>query len=85
MELKDTVELMLSEDLGDRLVAEYYQLCYRIERLEPYIDTLEQSYKKTLMRRQLQAMYDYRMALEARLQLEQMPHIHITNTSPYTL
>lgn len=72
MELKDTVELMLSEDWEERLVAEYHQLCYRIGHLEKHIDTLEPSYEKTLLRRQLQAMYEYRMVLEARLQFEQI-------------
>ena len=34
MELKDTVDLMLSEDYKDRVKAEYYQLKIRIEKLE---------------------------------------------------
>ena len=33
-ELKDTVDLMLSEDFKDRLVAEWLQLTIRIEKLD---------------------------------------------------
>ena len=37
MELKDTVNLMLSEDFKDRLKAEYFQLENRYKKLNEYI------------------------------------------------
>lgn len=37
MELKDTVESMLSDDYKERLVAEYQQLSIRIEKLREAI------------------------------------------------
>ena len=37
MELKDTVDLMLSEDYRDRFKAEYQQVKIRKEKLEAYI------------------------------------------------
>lgn len=37
MELKDTVERMLSEDYKERLIAEYQQLEIRIEKLKEAI------------------------------------------------
>ncbi len=36
MELKDTVDLMLSDDYKERFVAEYWQLKIRYERLKKF-------------------------------------------------
>lgn len=38
MELKDTVDLMLSDDFRDRLVAEYHQADIRLKRLIKCLD-----------------------------------------------
>ncbi|MDY2736356.1 crAss001_48 related protein [Intestinibacter sp.] len=46
MELKDTVDLMLSESYKDRFKAEYYQLRIRHDRLQ---DMLECYKDKTLI------------------------------------
>lgn len=73
MELKDTVDLMLSDDFKDRLKAEYYQLTYRIEKLEEYIDEKIKNEKLTgdetlemAETGQLFSMETYRNCLENR-------------------
>ena len=38
MELKDTIDLMLSIDYKDRFRAEYYELSIRIQKLEKMLD-----------------------------------------------
>ena len=40
MELKDTVELMISEDYKERFKAEYYQLKIRYEKLQMFINKI---------------------------------------------
>ena len=45
MELKDTIDLMLSDNWKDRLQAEYFQLDMRIKKLEPYIKLLTKEAK----------------------------------------
>lgn len=73
-ELKDTVELMTSASHYDRLLAEYYQLQIRTEKLEAFID----KYKKReldftpncsvyLLECQLSSMKDYLMILASRV------------------
>lgn len=38
MELKDTVDLMLSKDYKERFKAEYHQLSYRLRKLSEMLD-----------------------------------------------
>ena len=41
MELKDTVELMTSDDYKERFKAEYYQLKIRYEKLQMFINKIK--------------------------------------------
>lgn len=77
MELKDTIELMLSDDYKDRFRAEYYQLKKRLEKLEAMLvkwDNGELSFTPTCPRtiydEQVQAMSDYCSVLIARAVME---------------
>lgn len=77
MELKDTIELMQSEDYKDRFKAEYYQLKIRYEKLGKMVDAWdneELNFVPTCPRStydlQLSAMYDYMAILEARAKME---------------
>ena len=77
MELKDTIELMQSEDYKDRFRAEYYQTKIRYEKLHrmivkyeagtlhPIPDTDIRAFKD-----QAGAMGNYLYALEVRAELE---------------
>lgn len=74
MELKDTIDLMLSDNWKDRLQAEYFQLDIRIKKLEPYIELLTKEAKQKggrldlmFLRRQIKHMKKYRQELETRL------------------
>jgi len=71
MELKDTVELMLSSDYKERFVAEYQQLKIRVDKLSVMLDkycegslgfTLKCSYD--LLLDQYLAMLNYQECLE---------------------
>ncbi len=73
-ELKDTIELMTSSSHYDRLLAEYYQLQIRTEKLESFID----KYKKReldftpncsvyMLECQLSSMKEYLMILASRV------------------
>ena len=77
MELKDTVELMISDDYNDRFRAEYYQLEVRIDKLQ----TMLEKYKNNqldfvpkcsydLLSKQLEAMVQYRDCLLERSIIE---------------
>jgi hypothetical protein len=77
MELKDTIELMQSEDYKDRFKAEYYQIKIRLEKLKAMLDKWDKgelNFKPTCPRMiydgQLQAMSDYCSALIARAAME---------------
>lgn len=76
MELKDTIEGMLSDDYKERFKAEYKQLCIRIKKLEKILDDFYESkisFKLTdvkLLERQAIAMIDYREILEKRARRE---------------
>ena len=81
--LKDTVELMNSEDYKERFVAEYKQLVIRYRGLENMInkwDRDELNFKPTCPRStynmQIKAMTDYIAVLEARAVME-LSLIHI--------
>ena len=77
MELKDTVDLMLSEDYKDRSKAEYYQLKIRIEKLEAMLKKYDEGTLEftlncpvELLRQQLDYMINYKMILEQRTSYE---------------
>ena len=77
MELKDTVDLMLSKDYKDRFKAEYYQLENRYNGLSKMIvnwDNNELSFTPTCPKAtydlQLRAMKDYLSILEIRAKIE---------------
>ncbi len=76
MKLKDTVELMLSDDFRDRLKAEYEQLNIRIQKLEAAIEHWTRDKNKLnrpvylpLLRRQMHHMKAYRKVLSERMWL----------------
>ena len=77
MELKETVDLMLSDDYKERFKAEYYQVTIRIDKL----DTMILKYKNNelefkpscsveVLERQLEAMLKYAKSLEVRAEIE---------------
>lgn len=77
MQLKDTIQLMNSENYKDRFVAEYLQLIVRIKGLEKMLVkyrcgklnfTPKCSYE--LLKAQLKTMEDYKFYLEIRAKIE---------------
>lgn len=77
MELRNTVEYMISTDYKDRFVAEYYQLKIRYEKLKDMCDKWDEgelSFTPTCERKiynsQLKAMRDYMEVLEKRAIIE---------------
>ena len=71
MELKDTVELMLSDDYRDRFKAEYQQVKIRKEKLEAYIkkikkENIPHDCPIDLLMKQLDIMIDYMFILSKR-------------------
>ena len=75
--LNETVELMISSDYKERFKAEYYQLAYRIEKLEEMVKNWDKgllSFKPTCDRAwytlQLYAMKQYLQILEMRAERE---------------
>ena len=82
MELKDTVDLMLSGDYKERFIAEYEQLKYRVNRLDKICAQIEAgeirmsaaSFKNDtpvwMLRNQLDAMKNYLHILEVRSFIE---------------
>lgn len=77
MELKDTIEMMQSEDYKERFKAEYYQLKIRTEKLKAMLDKWdagELSFKPTCPRSiydlQIRNMYDYLAVLKGRAVIE---------------
>lgn len=75
--LKDTVELMLSEDYKERFKAEYYQTKTRYDKLHVMVVKMEAGtldFEPTchieLFKRQLSAMGQYLYFLEVRAQME---------------
>ena len=74
MDLKDTVELMLSNDYSKRLEAEYLQLSVRINKLENILNkTSKDKFNSNfncsieLLSTQLKIMLEYKEILEKRL------------------
>lgn len=77
MELKDTIEMMQSEDYKERFKAEYYQLKIRLEKLHAMAVKYEAGkleFKPTcslnLLLRQEAHMIEYLRALEVRAKVE---------------
>ena len=77
MVLKDTVNMMTSEDYKERFKAEYYQLKVRIDGLEKMLKSWDEgtlTFKPTCPRKlyddQLKAMRDYIGILIIRSQME---------------
>lgn len=77
MELKETVEMMLSEDYKERFKAEYYQVKIRLEKLEAMIkkyDAGTLDFTPTcpieLFRQQADYMNNYKVILEQRASYE---------------
>ena len=77
--LKDTVELMNSEDYKERFVAEYKQLVIRYKGLRNMLDKWDRgelNFKPTCPRStynmQIRAMEDYIAILEARAVMEEI-------------
>ena len=79
MPLKNTVDLMLSDNYKDRFRAEYYQTKERYQRLHLMIIKYEAGTLDfqpdcplELLKRQAKAMGEYLYALEMRAQLEEI-------------
>lgn len=77
LELKDTTDMMLSEDYKERFKAEYHQLDIRANKLEKMINDLRWGKLKFtpkcdggLLLKQFQLMDEYRMILRVRAQIE---------------
>ena len=74
MELKDTVQLMQSDDYKDRFRAEYQQLAIRYKKLKKMVDNWDNLNSipicpKSTYNMQLRAMSDYITVLAVRIQL----------------
>lgn len=79
MELKDTVELMLSGDYKDRFKAEYYQTKIRYDKLHKIVTKCEAGtldFELTtplcILRNQKRAMGEYLHDLEVRAEIEKI-------------
>ena len=77
MQLKDTVELMLSDDYKDRFKAEYYQTKIRYDKLHKMIVKYEARTLEftpdtpiDILKKQAAAMGSYLYNLEVRAQIE---------------
>ena len=77
MELKETIELMISDDYNDRFRAEYYQLEVRIDKLQTMLNKYKNnqldfvpSCSYDLLSKQLEAMVQYRDCLLERAIIE---------------
>jgi hypothetical protein len=79
MEIKDTIEMMTSEDYKERFKAEYYQLKIRTEKLAAIVlnyeeGTLNFEPKCSLgiLQNQLDAMERYLAILKSRAKIEKV-------------
>ena len=70
VELKDTVELMLSDDYKKRFLAEYIQVNVRAIKLEKFIKNNESNDDVQLLKDQLMTMCAYILALRKRANTE---------------
>lgn len=78
MELKDTIELMQSEDYKERFTAEYDQLIIRYKKLKKMYDNWDNlnfvpRCPKSIYKMQLEVMERYLAILEARAAIEEVP------------
>lgn len=76
-ELRDTIEMMNSEDYKERFKAEYYQVVIRYQKLKSMLDKLDNDQLKftptcprSTYNMQITAMTDYIAVLEARAVME---------------
>ena len=75
MTLKETVDLMLSEDRKERLVAEYWQAKQRVAKLDDYIDKaeagepIEAEDSVEVLKAQGAVMHDYLYYLDMRMKM----------------
>lgn len=77
MELKDTIDMMLSEDYKERFKAEYYQLVNRRKGLMTMLEKNDTSENKSactkdIYKAQLDAMENYIAMLEIRAYFEKI-------------
>lgn len=75
MELKETLDMMLSDDYKERFKAEYYQLENRIEKLQKIVFSFGNAEFKPacsidLLAWQLHAMREYKAVLMRRANVE---------------
>lgn len=77
MELKDTIELMQSDDYKDRFKAEYYQVKIRLEKLRAMLEKWDKgelnftpATPRFIYEGQVKAMESYYYALSARAAME---------------
>ena len=77
MELKDTIEMMTSQNYKERFRAEYFQLEIRYKKLRDIVKKIDEGtlmFKVTCPRsvldRQILAMFDYLNVLRYRAELE---------------
>lgn len=75
--IKETVDLMISESKSDRLKAEFYQLEFRIRDLQKYMYGIESNKADDkprcgydVLRIQLKTMFEYRRVLLDRAEME---------------
>lgn len=77
MELRDTIDMMDSEDYKERVEAEYYQVAIRYRKLKTMLDKWDRgaldfkpSCPRSTYNIQIRAMTDYMAVLEARAVME---------------
>lgn len=77
MELKDTVDMMLSDNYKDRFKAEFHQLDIRYSRLNNMLELWDKGKldftpicARSIYEKQLRAMADYRDVLMLRAHIE---------------
>lgn len=77
MELRDTIDMMESEDYKERFEAEYYQVAIRYRKLKTMLDKWDRgaldfkpSCPRSTYNMQIRAMVDYMAVLEARAVME---------------
>lgn len=73
LQLKDTVDLMLSDDFTNRFKAEYYQTKLRYTRLKNFNNTIElplHDCRRDILNTQQKIMYDYLECLRVRAIIE---------------
>lgn len=77
LELKETVDLMLSDDYKKRFSAEYHQLVIRYRKLDNMLDRwdrgtlgFEPTCNRGILNLQKRLMADYIAVLESRAQIE---------------